>query len=139
METKNVGSKITKDLSNKEIISLIEGGIEGDVLQRLMKYFLEKLLELERDLYVGVGSYERGSNRRGYRNGYKTKQLNTRIGKLKLAIPQTRDGGFYPKLLEKYQRSERALILTLSEAYIQGVSTRQMKRITEELLGEGIA
>ncbi len=139
METKHVGSKITKDLSNKEIISLIEGGIEGDVLQQLMKYFLEKLLELERDLYVGVGSYERGSNRRGYRNGYKTKQLNTRIGKLKLAIPQTRDGGFYPKLLEKYQRSERALILTLSEAYIQGVSTRKMKRITEELLGEGIS
>ena len=80
-------------------------------------------------------SYERSEDRKTYRNGYKPRQLNTRVGSLNLMIPQTRDGEFYPSILERYQRSEKALVLALAEAYFQGVSTRKMKQITEELLG----
>jgi len=83
-----------------------------------------------------VGSYERGEGRRSQRNGYKNRQLYTRVGPLVLRVPQTRDGEFYPVILERYQRSEKALVLALAEAYIQGVSTRKMQMITEQLMGK---
>jgi putative transposase len=84
----------------------------------------------------GVGSYERGDERRSYRNGYKSRTLYTRVGPLVLQVPQTRDGVFYPSILERYQRSEKALVLALAEAYFQRVSTRKMKVVTEILMGK---
>ncbi len=92
-------------------------------------------MELDQDEHIGVGSYERGEERRSQRNGYKSRLLYTRVGTLALRVPETRDGQFYPALLERYQRSEKALVLALEEAYIQGVSTRKMKMITEQLMG----
>jgi transposase-like protein len=78
---------------------------------------------------------QRSAQRLGYANGYKDKQLKTRLGTLPLNVPQTRDGAFYPQSLERGLRSERALLLAIAEMYVQGVSTRRVKKIVEELCG----
>jgi putative transposase len=82
---------------------------------------------------------ERTSARLGYRSGYYTRTLVTRVGKLALRVPQDRDGRFSTELFERYQRSEQALVATLAEMYVQGVSTRKVKAITEELCGHSFS
>ena len=126
--------QITKNSSEELLTELIN--YQGDnVMGEIVRLGLQQLMELDRDEHIGVGSYERGEERRSQRNGYKSRQLYTRVGTLNLRVPQTRDGEFYPALLERYQRSEKALVLALAEAYIQGVSTRKMKMVTEQLMG----
>jgi len=127
-------TKVTKDFLD-EFQNLLTETKSSDLLGRIIEIGLKSIMEMERDAHIGVDSYERSEDRTTYRNGYKPRQLNTRVGCLNLAIPQTRDGQFYPSILERYQRSEKALVLALAEAYFQGVSTRKMKQITEELLG----
>jgi transposase-like protein len=83
--------------------------------------------------------YERSEQRQGYRNGYKPRQLTTRVGALTLLVPQVRDGQFSTELFARYQRSEQALVLTLMEMVVNGVSTRKVARITEELCGTSFA
>ena len=107
-----------------------------NLISEIVRLGIQNLMELERDEHIGVGSYERGDERRSQRNGYKSRTLYTRVGTLVLQVPQTRDGAFYPSILERYQRSEKALVLALAEAYLQGVSTRKMKLITEQLMGK---
>ena len=128
-------TKITKDSLN-EIQNLLTDTNTPELLGKILEIGLNTLMEMERDEHVGVDSYERSNERTGYRNGYKPRQLYTRVGALNLLVPQTRDGDFYPSVLERYQRSEKALVIALAEAYIQGVSTRKMKKVTEELLGK---
>lgn len=84
---------------------------------------------VERSEYLGARPYERTDDRRGYANGFKGKTVKTRLGELPLKVPQTRDCEFYPQSLEKGLRSERALLLSIAEMYVQGVSTRRVKRI----------
>jgi putative transposase len=79
--------------------------------------------------------FERSTERQGYRNGYRTRTLYTRVGPLTLQVPQTRDGQFSTEIFKRYQRSEQALILSLMEMYLQGVSTRKVTKITERLCG----
>jgi len=83
--------------------------------------------------YIGAGPYERTVDRKDDSNGFKNKTLLTRSGKLNLKIPQVREGDFYPSCLERGEKVEQALKLALAEAYLQGVSTRRMKEVTEEL------
>ena len=78
---------------------------------------------------------ERSSNRVGYRSGYYGRTLVTRVGKLELRVPQDRQGRFRTEIFERYQRSEKALVSALTEMYVQGVSTRKVKAVTEELCG----
>lgn len=82
---------------------------------------------------------ERTPERFGYRSGYYGRTLVTRVGKLELRVPQDRAGRFSTELFERYQRSERALVATLAEMYVQGVSTRKVKAITEELCGHAFS
>jgi putative transposase len=82
---------------------------------------------------------ERAPARLGYRSGYYGRTLITRVGKLELRVPQDRDGRFSTELFERYQRSERALVAALAEMYVQGVSTRKVKAITEELCGHSFS
>merc|ERR1712150_222908 len=84
---------------------------------------------------VGAAKGERTEERLGYRAGYYGRTLVTRVGKLELRVPQDRNGRFSTELFERYQRSERALVAALAEMYVQGVSTRKVKAITEELCG----
>ena len=85
--------------------------------------------------HLGADRHERSSNRTDYRNGYRDRQLTTRVGTLILRVPQTRDGSFSTELFRRYQRSEQALVLALMEMVAQGVSTRKVRHITEELCG----
>jgi transposase-like protein len=98
---------------------------------------LNEAMKLDRERHLKATPYERNSARQGYANGFKPKTLQTRLGSLPLAIPQVRqsDSAFYPACLEKGQRSERALKTALAEMYIQGVSTRKVKAVTEKLCG----
>src|SRR6516164_3283378 len=82
---------------------------------------------------LGAAKGERTAGRNGYRSGYYGRNLITRVGKLELRVPHDRTGQFSTELFERYQRSERALVAALAEMYVQGVSTRKVKAITEEL------
>src|SRR5512134_2886149 len=82
---------------------------------------------------------ERTTSRVGYRSGYYGRTLITRVGKLELRVPQDRDGRFSTELFARYQRSERALVAALAEMYVQGVSTRKVRAITEKLCGHGFS
>ena len=88
---------------------------------------------------VGAARGERTESRLGYRSGYYTRTLVTRVGKLELRVPQDRQGRFSTQLFERYQRSEKALVSALAEMYVAGVSTRKVKAITEELCGHAFS
>ena len=90
------------------------------------------------DEAVGAGKHERSEERLGYRSGYCDRTLVTRVGKLELRVPQDRQGRFWTEVFERYQRSEKALVGALAEMYVQGVSTRKVKAITEELCGHDV-
>jgi len=96
-------------------------------------------MKLEREQHLDAKLYERTPDRLGYASGYKDKTMTTRMGKIKFAIPQVREGAFYPAALEKGMRSERALTLALAEMYVQGVSTRRVAAITEKLCGTAVS
>jgi putative transposase len=118
----------------REVVqALAEHGFDG--MARAMELLVNECMKIERQQALGVGPYQRGEERRGQANGFKRKTLKTRVGPLKLSVPQVRNGKFYPTALERGSRSERALTLALAEMYVAGVSTRKVTRITEELCG----
>jgi putative transposase len=115
--------------------ALVELVKEGDYLRTVVQEVLQQTLEAEMDEALGAEKSERTPNRRGYRSGHYPRTLVTRVGKLELRVPQDRQGHFRTELFERYQRSEKALVGALAEMYVQGVSTRKVKAITEELCG----
>ena len=119
----------------------VEGLVAGDrdLMKALMREALQVVLEGEMTEHLGAGSGERNEGRTGYRSGYYSRNLVTRIGKLELRVPRDRNGEFSTALFERYQRSEKALVAALAEMYVQGVSTRKVKAITEELCGHGFS
>ncbi len=106
-----------------------------DFLHEIVERVLQELLEAEMTEHVGAAPYERTEKRAGQRNGYKPRTLRTRVGTLNLLVPQDREGTFSTRLFSRYQRNEKALVLALMEMYIEGVSTRKVKEVTEELCG----
>ena len=110
-----------------------------DGLREIVRAVMQEMLEAEMTDAVGAEKGERTGARLGYRSGYYTRTLVTRVGKLELRVPQDRDGRFSTELFERYQRSEQALVATLAEMYVQGVSTRKVKAITEELCGHSFS
>ena len=110
-----------------------------DALAEAVTVLMNTAMVAERSEYLGARPYERTEERRGYANGFKAKTVKTRLGELPLRVPQTRDGEFYPQSLEKGLRSERALLLSIAEMYVQGVSTRRVKKIVEELCGMDVS
>ena len=114
-------------------------GVDKDSLKELLREVLQEVLEQEMTDALGAEKGERTSGRVGYRSGYYSRSLVTRVGKLELRIPQDRQGHFSTQIFERYQRSEKALVSALAEMYIQGVSTRKVKAITEELCGHAFS
>lgn len=108
---------------------------DRDGMRALIQQVVQDVLEAEMDETVGAHKSERTESRLGYRAGYYTRTLVTRVGKLVLRVPQDRQGRFRTEVFERYQRSEKALVSALAEMYVQGVSTRKVKEITEELCG----
>ena len=113
-----------------------EQGLE--ILPELIRIVINAAMQAERSEHLQAEPYQHTEERRGYANGFKPKRLRTRVGEITFAVPQVREGGFYPQAMEKGLRSERALTLALAEMYVHGVSTRKVKAITEHLCGVNI-
>jgi putative transposase len=112
---------------------------DEDFLRPMVKVILQEMLEAEMSEAVGAGKGERSAERCGYRSGYYARGLVTRVGKVELRVPQDRQGRFSTEVFERYQRSEKALVAALTEMYVQGVSTRKVKAISEELCGHAFS
>lgn len=129
-------AEMERTLTDAQIQALLsqEGG-----LARVVQAVLNRVLESEMTEHVGAAPHERSRTRRGYRNGYYTRDLMLRVGRIELAVPRDREGTFRTELFERYQRSERALVVALMEMVVNGVSTRKVKRITERLCGHAFS
>jgi len=120
-------------LPDELLEQIAEQGLEA--VPELIRTIINTAMQLERQSHLGVSPYERSPERRGRANGFKPKTVATRVGKITFDVPQVRESNFYPQALEKGLRSERALKLALAEMYVQGVSTRKVAAITEQLCG----
>lgn len=132
-----ISNKSNRALIAEILENLMANGING--LGESLEALFNELMISEREHYINAEPYERSSTRKDYSNGFKNKKLLTKNGELNLKVPQVRNGNFYPSCLEKGERTEQALKLVFAEAYIQGVSTRRMKQIAEELCGKEIS
>ncbi|MGE5553230.1 MAG: IS256 family transposase [Betaproteobacteria bacterium] len=106
-----------------------------DGLTRLVECVLNQVLEAQVAEQLQAAPYERTPERQGYRNGYRERELKSRVGKLELEMPRVRQGTFSTELFARYQRSEQALLVAMMEMVINGASTRKVRRITEKLCG----
>ena len=109
---------------------------QKDFLREMLREAVQEVLEAQMTEAVGAGRHERSEERQSYRSGYYRRGLVTRVGRLELRVPQDRAGRFSTDLFARYQRSEQALVLALTGMYVQGVSTRKVKAVTEELCGQ---
>jgi putative transposase len=128
---KNDGTKVTLDVAQVKSV-LME---QPDFLQPVVQEAVQAILEVEMEECLQAGKHERSEQRLGYRSGYYRRRLITRVGTLWLRVPQDRAGHFNTQVFEQYQRSEKALVASLAQMYVQGVSTRKVAAITEELCG----
>jgi len=128
---KNGGTKVNLDVAQVKSV-LME---QPDFLQPVVQAAVQSILEVEMEECLQAGKHERSDQRLGYRSGYYRRRLITRVGTLWLRVPQDRAGHFNTQVFEQYQRSEKALVASLAQMYVQGVSTRKVAAITEELCG----
>lgn len=126
-------TKTKSRLKRPEIKALLRE--DEDFLRPLLKAALQEVLEAEMSQALGASKGERKAERLGYRSGYYSRNLVTRVGTLELRVPQDREGRFSTEVFARYQRSEKALVSALVEMYVQGVSTRKIKAVSEELCG----
>jgi len=108
---------------------------ENTGFAQLIGSVLNQVLEAQATEQIGADRYERNADRGGYRNGVRTRVLYTRVGPVTLRVPQFRDGAFSTEIFGRYQRSEQAFVLAIMEMVLNGVSTRKVTKITEELCG----
>jgi putative transposase len=108
---------------------------DSGFLREIVERVVQQILEAEMTEHIGAAPYERIERRTGHRNGHKPRMLRTRVGTLNLLVPQDREGTFSTRLFSRYQRNEKALCLALMEMYVEGVSTRKVKDVTEALCG----
>src|SRR5262252_8543269 len=131
---------MTKGKGKGEVIDL-KGLLarDEDFVRAAVEALVQAALEAEMTEAVGAAKGERSETRLSYRSGYYSRSLITRVGTLELRVPQDRMGRFSTELFERYQRSEKALVGTLAEMYVQGVSTRKVKAVTEALCGHSFS
>src|SRR6201999_4292286 len=145
-----VMSEVTNPLAREHTMTKVQGKdaiielkeqLRGDpdFLRGAVQAAVEAALEAEMTEVLGAAKSERTEARLGYRSGYYHRSLVTRVGVLELRVPQDRAGRFSTELFERYQRSEKALVAALAEMYVQGVSTRKVKAVTEELCGHSFS
>ncbi len=118
--------------------SVMHSNIES-VVKSTIVLVLNEYMEKERDDYLQAAAYERSDTRRDYRNGYYERELTMSIGKITLRVPRTREGDFAPSVFEKYARCDQALVISMLEMVVNGVSTRKVTNIVEQLCGESVS
>ncbi len=129
--------QVESNVLNQVVELLAENGFDG--IANVLELILNQAMLIERSQALGAAPYERSEDRRGHANGFKPKTLTSRLGKLNLQVPQTRGVEFYPSALERGERSERALKLAIAEMYVQGVSTRKVAAVMQELCGTDVS
>lgn len=119
---------------------------EQDGPRRLLEALAQASMAAEVSEHLGAARHERGPGRRGHRNGSKSRTLRTRVGDLELNVPQVRGMGggvacepYHPSLFNRWQRSERALLVACAEMYFQGVSTRKVQEVLESMCGAEVS
>ncbi|UTR12889.1 IS256 family transposase [Evansella sp. LMS18] len=117
----------------------VENSTLGSPVKASLTLILNSLMEKERDEYINAIPYERSEDRTGQRNGYYSRELMTGAGGLTLKVPRTRDGEFSTTIFEKYNRCDQALVLSMIEMVVNGVSTRKVTKIVEELCGKSVS
>lgn len=123
----------------EEAIQVILAADGDNPFRQMLEFMVGQALEFEMTEHLGAGHYERTGERTGYRNGYKPRNLTTAVGDLYLLVPQDRDGTFRTSIFQRYQRSDKALVLAMMEMYVKGVSTRKVAAITEKLCGRSFS
>ena len=126
-------------MARLELLRKAELEREVDFLQEGVRVLAQALMELEVSQHVGAEKHQRTPERTGYRNGYRERPWETRVGTLERRVPRVRDGRFCPSLLEPRQRAERALVAVVQEAYVQGVSTRRVDDVVRALGMAGLS
>ena len=121
------------------LIELLQKVGEGDFLRTLAESVLQILMEADVEGVIGAGRHERNQDRLNYRNGYRERTLDTRVGQLQLRIPKLRQGSYFPPFLEPRKTSERALVAVIQEAWISGVSTRRVDDLVQAMGLSGIS
>jgi putative transposase len=116
-----------------ELLDALRAGGDMDFMREAMPFVLQALVELEATQVIGAGRYERSDTRTTHRNGTRSRLLSTKAGDVELAIPKLREGSFYPSLLEPRRRIDRALWAVIMEAFVHGVSTRNVDDLVTAL------
>ena len=131
---------MAEDLRMALVDVLRKAGVEqADFLREGVRVLAQELMELEVGEQLGAERHERTPERLGYRNGYRERPWDTRVGTIELKVPRVRDGSFFPSLLEPRRRAERALVSVVQEAYVQGISTRRVDDLVQALGMQGIS
>lgn len=110
-----------------------EPAADEDFLAHAVRTFAQALMDAEVSAQIGAEKHERAEERTTYRNGYRTRAWDTRVGTLELQIPKLRSGSYFPSWLEPRRRAEQALVAVVAEAYVQGVSTRKVEALVQTL------
>ena len=131
--------KMTRMKRNPMADILQENNSNNDYMQAMLQASVQQALHAEFNNFIGAAAYERTATRTGQRNGYYERQLNTRVGTLSLQVCRDREGQFSTTIFDKYQRSEKALVMTIADMYFSGVSTRKIKNIMYELCGTSVS
>lgn len=121
------------------LIELMQKADGGDFLRSLAEAVLQLLMEADVDGLIGASRHERSAERVSYRNGYRDRSLDTRVGSLQLRIPKLRQGSYFPPFLEPRKTSERALVAVIQEAWIGGISTRRVDDLVQAMGLSGIS
>ncbi len=142
VELSDFTQKPTEDPMTEENITLAEllqKSGEGDFLRTVAEAVLQLLMEADVEGLIGAGRHERSAERLTYRNGYRDRRLDTRLGSLQLRIPKLRQGSYFPPFLEPRRTSEKALAAVIQEAWIGGVSTRRVEELVQAMGLSGIS
>jgi putative transposase len=117
-----------------DLVDKLLASEHADVLRDSVAWLVAELMEAEVGGLTGAGLGERAPDRRQtQRNGYRPRRWDTRVGELELAIPKLRQGSYFPSFLEPRRRAEQALVAVVQEAYVNGISTRKVDRLVEQL------
>src|SRR5699024_4883517 len=117
-------AEIKEDLLNSNL---------NDVVKSSIVLILNDYMEKERDDYISAGSHERSDERHDYRNGFYTRELLMKVGRITLRVPRTRNGDFHTEVFERYQRSEKSFLLAIMDMFFKGISTRGVTKVIKTL------
>jgi putative transposase len=115
------------------LLDALHSGEDVDLIRQSVEFVLQALIEAEATSVIGAGNHERSETRSNYRNGHRPRLLATKAGDVQLSIPKLRSGSFFPQILERRRRVDRALYAVVMEAYVHGVSTRKVDDLVEAL------